>query len=145
MVSWYRSLGDGYEAVAGAWNATLHVDQVPLGIDLHDLQVDDRLADAAHPARQPLALDHARGVGPRSDRARVAPLGMAVRARLAVEAVPLDDALEAAALVRPGDLDAITRGELVDGELLPDLGRLPRVEPELAQHARCLLEPGLLH
>src|SRR5690606_5181956 len=104
------------------------------------LQVADGGARPAHAPRQPLALDHARGVRARPDRARVAGHRVSVAAGAAREPVPLHDALEAAALRFAGDLHPITRLEQLDRELLADLVGLAVVDAELPHDAWRRLE-----
>src|SRR4029079_474890 len=65
-------------------------------------------------ARHALALDDARRVGARSDRARTTVLRVAVRIRTTACFVALHDALEAAALRGPGDFDRLANREHVD-------------------------------
>src|SRR5690606_6709703 len=97
-----------------------------------------------------LALDHARRVGAGSDGAGPTVLGVAVGVRTSAEAPALDHALEAAALGRAGHLDLLAGREDLDRDAVADgvrrdLRVLARsvVQPEVAQHARRRLEPGL--
>src|SRR5687767_15279090 len=56
-----------------------------------------------------LSLDDTRRIGAGSDRAGTTVLRVAVGVRSAAKAVALDDALEAAAFGRSGDLDLLAR------------------------------------
>src|SRR5262249_19256999 len=102
-------------------------------------------------ARHPLALDDARRIRARSDRAGTAVLRVAVRVRTAAGAVALHDALEAVSPRRAGDFHRVADGEHVDlhqvadvvrGDLRLRVARL--IEPNAAQHAWRRLESRLL-
>src|SRR5687768_5605317 len=90
-----------------------------------------------------LSLDDTRRIGAGSDRAGTTVLGVAVGVRSAAKAVALDDALEAAALGRSGDLDLLTGCKNLDGHLVtkvvgrnrfPVLLELGVVKAEAAEH-----------
>src|SRR5690554_3163477 len=136
-------LADEDQAVTCARYRTADVDQVALGIDLLDAQVQHGLLRGAHLPRQLLALDHARRVRARPERARVALERVTVRCRPAREAVPLHDALETAPLRVAGDPDLVARRELLDRQRLTDLIAFGRVHAELAQQRRCRLQARL--
>jgi hypothetical protein len=91
----------------------------------------------AHVAGHPLALDDARRVGARADRARrpVDP-GRAVRGTAAAEAVALHHALEAAALGRARHLDPVARFEGLHRHLLAQSRQGIGVDAELTQDRR---------
>src|SRR5262249_44460557 len=127
------------------------VDQVALGVDLLDAEVSLCVSLVAIVTRHALALDDARRIGARADRARTAMFRVAVRVRTAAGAVALHDALEAVSPRRAGDLHRVAHGEDVALHEVADVVRrdlrfrVPRlVEPHRSQHARRRLEPGLL-
>src|SRR5262249_32734463 len=97
---------------------------------------------AAHAARHPDSLEHARGCRGRADRARLADVVRAVRPRAGAEVVPLDRALEAFADADARDLDLVARLENLDGDGLTLDGAVDR-PAELDEPAvRGDLEPG---
>src|SRR5262249_48103805 len=105
----------------------------------------------AEVTRHTLALDDARRVGARSDGAGTTVLRVAVRVGTAAGLVALDDALEAAALRRAGDLDRVADGEHVDLHEVADVVRRDLdlrvarlVEPNAAQHRGRIVEARLL-
>src|SRR5580765_455094 len=95
------------EAVRRSGDRSPHEDDVLLAIHTGDHEILDRERLAAHAARQALALDDARRVGRRTDRARLATHRRAVRRRAGGEPVALDHAREAAALGRAEDVDVL--------------------------------------
>src|SRR5258707_13012420 len=124
-----------HDAAHRARDGALHVQEVTLGVHLVHGQPDLRALPGTHVARHPLALDHARRIGARSDRARLPVPRVAVRVRPAVERVAVDDTLEAPALADAGDLHLLAFLELLHGHDAARLRRLAR-EGELAQHPR---------
>src|SRR6185312_9468825 len=94
----------------------------------------------AHLAGHLHALEHTGSVGG-ADRARLPDVHGAVAFRAAAEFVSLDEALEALALRRRGDVDQLARGEDLRLELLPGLEAL--VAPDL-DHVRVRVDAGLL-
>src|SRR5919107_2503131 len=91
-------LGDGDDAVLGAWNGAADEQEIALGVHLDHRESELGVPLGAHVPGHPLALDDARRVGARADRARLPVPCVAVRGRSATEAVAVDHALEAAAL-----------------------------------------------
>src|SRR3954449_11712692 len=87
-----------HHAVARPGDRAAEHQQVLPGVDAHDLEAALRDALVAHLARPADALEHARGVGGRADRARRAHVVRAVADGAAGEVVALDGALEALAL-----------------------------------------------
>src|SRR6185437_6146618 len=96
----------------------------------------------AHPAGHPDALEDARRIRARADRARLADVVRAVRDRAAAEVVPLDRSLEALADPDPGDLDLVARLEDLDGHVLA-LDGFREVPAELDQVAERAVDAGL--
>src|SRR5258708_2363585 len=107
-----------YRAVLGAGNGTLHEDERALGVDARDLEQLHGSLHVAEVARHALAGEHPARVLRHADRA-----GTVVRERVAVrgavgrEVVALDDAGEALAERRAGDIALLPRLEHVDLEL----------------------------
>jgi hypothetical protein len=103
----------------GAGYGALDQDQSALGVDgVHD---DVLRGDAvpAHPPGHPDALEDAGRRRARPDGAGCAVNAVrAVAGPLALEAVALHDAGEALALAVPGDVDRLTGGEQLGGDLL---------------------------
>src|SRR5262249_41146056 len=81
-----------------------HEQQVAIGIHADDRQAQLGEVAVAHVARHPLALDDARRIGPRSDRARLAVTRVAVGRRSSTEMIPVHDPLEPFALRDTRDL-----------------------------------------
>src|SRR3569833_1895676 len=156
FLRWYQPwllalLLHDHDATGFAGHRTADVDQVALHVDLFDAEVRLRVTRIAVVARHLLALDDARRVGAWSDRTRTTVLRVAVRVRSTADAVALHDALKAATLRRPDDLDGVTDGEDVDLHDVADvvrrilgLGVARLVETDGAQRARHVLEAGLL-
>src|SRR5688572_7238902 len=119
--------------------------QPALGIDAHDLDVLDRAPHRAQVTRHALAGKHAARVLVLADRA-----GLVVRDRIAVaravggEVMALDDAGEALALRRPGDVHLLADLEDVRAHGPADLqvGGLVRLDAELP-HGVPGLDAGL--
>src|SRR5258705_3720259 len=107
-------LGHGDDPVPGAGNGAAHEQEVALGVHLDHGEPQLGVPLGAHVPRHPLALDDARRVGARADRARLPVPRVAMARRTAAEAVAVDDALEATALGGAGDLDPLAGGEDVD-------------------------------
>src|SRR5258705_9470783 len=100
-------LADGDQAIHRSRHRAAHEQEIALGVDLHDAQADLGGVAGAHVSGHALAFDDARRVGTRSDRARLAVPGIAVRLRAAVEVMAVHDALKAAALGHAAHFDAI--------------------------------------
>src|SRR6185503_1433674 len=115
------------ETVCRAGDRTPDEQDVLLGVHAGDHEVLGSQWLAAHATRQALALDDARRVGGRADRARLATHGRAVRGMTALEAVTLDDAREAAALRGALDVDVLA--------LLEDR-RVQRLAERVGAHIR---------
>src|SRR6185312_7448483 len=110
-----------------------------------------RVALVTITARHLLALDDAGRIRTRSDRARTAMLGVAVRVRSAAKAPALHNALEAATLRGARDLDRIARRKDRDVDHVADvvgrdLGILARrvVDAERLERVRRCVEACLL-
>src|SRR5947207_6445731 len=110
-------LRHGDDAVLGAWDGTADEEQIALGVDLDHRESELGVALGTHVAGHPLALDDARRVGARADRARLPVPGVAVAGRTAAETVAVHYALEPAALGGAGDLHQLPGGEDVDLDL----------------------------
>src|SRR6266581_6467505 len=124
--------------------------QVARRIDLDHPETHLREAARAHVPGHALALDDARRIGARSDGARLAVPGVAVRLGTAAEMMAMHHALEPAPLRDAGDLDAIAGREDRDRHGLAQLGRLAprlpfRARREAPQHAGNGREPRGLH
>src|SRR4249920_2591611 len=91
-------LPDRDDPVPGARNGALHEQEVPVGVDLDDSEAEFRVLRRAVMARHLLALDDARRIGTRADRARLAVPRVAVRRWAAVESMAVHHALEPATL-----------------------------------------------
>src|SRR5712671_417459 len=89
-----------------------------LWIDPEDLEVVNRHATAAHPARRPHALHDARRERRGADRSGRAMEHRAVRRRAAGEMMALDDALKAFAAAVADDIHALAVGEDRDEHLI---------------------------
>src|SRR5205085_6615066 len=100
-----------HDAVLRARDGALDEQEVPLRIDVVHRQAELRDALAAHAARHLDALEHARRRRGGADRARLADVVRAVRARAGAEVVTLDRALEALADADARDLDLVARLE----------------------------------
>src|SRR5688572_489901 len=134
-------LADEEDPVRGTRHRASDVDEVPFHVDLLDAEVRLRVPRGAVVTGHLLALDHARRIGARADRAGPAMLGVSVCVWTTADTIPLDDALKAAPLRRAGHLHLLTRGEDVDLDHVADLvGRDLRILPgrvvdaEAAQH-----------
>src|ERR1043166_7593003 len=95
------------EAVRRAGDRTPDEQNVLLGVHTGDHEILDGERLAAHATRQPLALDDARRIGRRADRARLATHRRAVRRRAGREAVALEHARESATLRHALDVDVL--------------------------------------
>src|SRR5690606_6278682 len=137
-------LADEDQTVARSRNGTTDVDQVAFGVHALDAQIAHGLLCRAHLTRHLLALDHARRVRARPERARIALLRVTVARRPAAEPVTLDHTLEATALRRAGHPDAVALLELIDLQLLTQLVALDRVDAKLAERARRVLQTRTL-
>src|ERR1700722_655549 len=104
-------LTDDDDPVLGTGHRAADVDEMALRIDLLDAKMSLRVLLVAVVTGHLLALDHARRVRARSDRARTPVLGVTVRVRSAAKRPALDHALEPASLGRPGHLHPVTHGE----------------------------------
>src|SRR3954451_2430945 len=100
-----------HDAVLGTGDCALDEQQVPLGVDVVHRQAELRDALAAHAAGHLDALADAGRCCRRADRARLADVVRAVRARAGAEVVALDRSLEALADPTAGDLDLVARLE----------------------------------
>src|SRR6476620_4740175 len=107
-----------HDAVLGTGDCALDEQQVLLGVDAVHGQTELGDALTAHPAGHLDAFADARRRRRRTDRARLADVVRAVRARARAEVVPLDGALEALADADAGDLDLVARLEDLDGDRL---------------------------
>src|SRR6476646_1459124 len=107
-----------HDSVLGAGDCALDQQQVPLGVDVVHRQAELRDTLAAHAAGHLDALADARRCRGRADRAGLADVVRAVRARAGAEVVALDGALEALADADAGDLDLVARLEDLDGDRL---------------------------
>src|SRR3954470_17889596 len=119
-----------HHAVARPGDRAADHQQVIAGVDAHDLEPLLRDALVAHLARAADALEHARGVGGRADRARRAHVVRAVADGAAGEVVALDGALEALALRDAGDLHLLAGFERLDRDGLAH-GQLAGLVAEL--------------
>src|SRR4051812_22306693 len=129
-------------SILRARNGAPDEEEIPLRIHLHHSESELGMALGAHVTRHPLALDHARGVGARADRAGLPVAGIAVGRRTATEVVAMHHALEATTLGRAGHLDQLTRGEDIHLHFGAG-GRRIAIDREDPQHLGCRLEPGL--
>src|SRR4051794_9086447 len=111
-------LPDLDDAVLRARDGALDEQQVVLDVDVVDVQPHLGDALAAHAAGHLDALEDARRVRRRADRAGLPDVVRAVRLRAAVELVPLDRAGEALADPDAGDLDRVAGLEDLDGDRL---------------------------
>src|SRR5512135_588651 len=136
-------LRHGDDPVPGARDGAADEEQVPLGVHFHHREPELGVARRAHVARHPLALDHARRVGARADRAGLPVPGIAVGGRAAAEVVAVHHALESPALGRAGDLHQLARAEDVHLHFRPR-GRRLAVDAEDAEHAGRPVEARLL-
>src|SRR5579859_2718641 len=116
-------LADDDDPVHGTSDRAADVDQMTLGVDLLDAEMRLRVVLGAEVAGHALALDDARGIGARANRARTTMLGVTVRVRTAAGLVPLHDALEAAAFAGARDLHRLADFEDVDAEGVAELER----------------------
>src|SRR5581483_2401595 len=95
------------EPVLRAGDRALHEQQVLVGVDVEHGEAELRDALAAHAAGHLDALEDARRCCGGTDRARLADVVRAVRARAGAEVVPLDRALKALADADARDLDLV--------------------------------------
>jgi len=111
--------------------------EIVLGIDLHDFQVPDRDAIAAHASGGTHPLDDARRKRRRADRTGRAVEHRSVSGRATPEVVALHDALEALAAADADHVDAVAVGEDTgDEHLVAGLQRIgPLRELHFAAHA----------
>src|SRR6185437_4901876 len=107
-------------AVRRTGDRAAQIDQVALDVDLLDPEIRLCVPLGAVMTGHLLALDHARGIGARSDGARPAMLRVAVRVRSAAKAPALHHALEAATLAGAGDLHPLANLEDLDRDRLPN-------------------------
>src|ERR1051325_1832903 len=127
-------LPNDHGAVGGTGDRAADVDQIALRVDLLDAKPDGGVACGAVVTRHALALDDARGIGARSDRARLPMLGVAVGVGTTADAVALHDALKAVSLAGAGDLHQLALLEHVDLHQVADVVggdlrlRVPRSE-----------------
>src|SRR5262245_23530040 len=124
------------EAVRRTGDRAPDEQHVLLGVDAGDHEVLGRQRLAAHAARQALALDDARRVRGRADRARLAAHRGAVRGVTALEPVTLDDAREAATLRRALDVHVLALLEHRGVERLAERVGRDVGDAELAQVTR---------
>src|SRR3954454_22470667 len=103
-----------HDAVLRAGDRALDEQQVPLGVDVVHRQSELRDALAAHAAGHLDALANAGWCGRRADRARLADVVRAVRARAGAGVVALDRSLEPLADADAGDLDLVAGREDLD-------------------------------
>src|SRR4051812_32211962 len=103
-----------HDAVLRTGDRALDEQQVPLGVDVVHGQAELRDALAAHASGHLDALADARRCGRRADRARLADVVRAVRARPGAEVVALDRSLETLADADAGDLDLVAGREDLD-------------------------------
>src|SRR5712692_2543843 len=136
-----RRGADQDQGALRARHAAFDEDEVPLRIDADHLVRAGGDALVAHLTGHLQALENACRVGG-ADGARLADVHRAVRLGPAAELVPLDEALEALALRRGGDIDELAGGEDLRLELLAGLEAF--VAPDLDDVAVrldvCLLE-----
>src|SRR5205814_10461769 len=118
-------LADLDETVLRARHGALDEQQVALGVDVVDHEADLRHALAAHATGHLDALEDARRRRRRPDRARLADVVRAVRARARAEVVALDRPLEALADADPGHVDLVAR---LDDRDRPALALYPDVD-----------------
>src|SRR5262249_16194946 len=144
------------EAVRRTGDRSPDEQHVLLGVHACDHEVLGGERLAAHATRQALALDDARGVGGRTDRARLASHRRTVPGVAALEAMAFDDAGEAAPLRDPLHVHVLAllehrrvqrlpervRGDVRDPELLEMARRRQVALAELPEHG--LREPSLL-
>src|SRR3954468_21849724 len=98
-----------HDAVLGTGDCALDEQQVPLGVDVVHREAELRDALAAHAAGHLDALADAGRCCGRADRARLADVVRAVRARAGAEVVALDRSLEALADADPRHFHGIAR------------------------------------
>src|SRR5437667_11352316 len=100
-------LADSDQTVHRSRHRAAHEQEIALGVDPHDAQADLGKVARAHVPGHALALDDARRVGARRDRARLAVPRVAVGLGAAVEVMAVHDALKAAAFRQAAYLRAI--------------------------------------
>src|SRR5690349_20502080 len=120
-------LGHGDDSVPGPRDGAPDEQEVPLGVHLDHGEAQLRVARGTHVAGHPLALDDARRVGARADRAGLPMARVAVRGGATAEAVAVDYALKASALRGAGDLDPLAGRENVHLDLGAGRGCLAAV------------------
>src|SRR5688572_3246391 len=103
-------LADGHEAVHRTRHRAAHEQEIALGVDPDDAQADLGEVAGAHVARHPLALDDARGIRPRRDRAGLAVPRVAVGLGAAAEMMAVHHALEAAPFGDAADFHTVALG-----------------------------------
>src|SRR5215211_4144435 len=91
-------LRHGDDAILGTRDGAADEQEIPLGVDPDDRESQLGVALRAHVPGHPFALDDARRVGARADRARLPVPGVAMAGRTAAEAVAVHHPLEPAAL-----------------------------------------------
>src|SRR5439155_8098695 len=136
-------LADSDQTVHRSRHRAAHEQEIALGVDPHDAQADLGKVARAHVPGHALALDDARRVGARRDRARLAVPRVAVGLGAAVEVMAVHDALKAAAFRHAAYLHTIAFGENGYRDGGARGGRFTR-DIEATDDARRRLDPGLL-
>src|ERR1700674_2046566 len=102
-------LGDGHDAVPGAWDGSAHEQQIALGVHPDDGETELGVTSGTHMTGHSLTLDDTGGGGARADGAGLPMPGVAVGGGPAAEVVAVHHTLKAAPLGGAGDLDQFPR------------------------------------
>src|SRR5579864_5900428 len=113
-----------HDAARRPGDRATHHQEMLVRIQAHDLDVARRDSIASHPSGRAHALHDPRREGGRADRPWRAVEHRPVRRIAAGEVMALHDALEPAPATRPDDVDAVTRVEDVDEDLIAGLHHL---------------------
>src|ERR671910_3818593 len=93
-----------HDSVLGARDGASYEQKVPLRVYFDDTEAQLGVPFRTHVTGHPLALDDARRIGARADRARLPVPRVAVRRGTTAETIAVHHALESSALSGPGDL-----------------------------------------